>query len=231
MNAIIVDDEPRAIELLRSYLSHFAAIRLVATFRNGLNAFEFLTKEKVDLVFLDINMPHISGISLSKMIPEETRVVFTTAYSEYAVESYEVQAVDYLLKPISLDRFTRTMAKLLKQDPGKAPAAPETLLLKSGSRIYRIHTDEIKYLEKDGNYMTYHLADTRILTREPVHKALEVLPASFLQVHKSFIVNLDRVTGLEKEILYLGDIRLPVGATFKARVLELLTPGSPRGTR
>lgn len=103
MKAIIVDDEPRAIDLLKSYLEHFSSIELVATFRNGLKAYEYISKERVDLVFLDINMPHVSGISLSKMLPENLQVVFTTAYSEFAVESYEIQAIDYLVKPISLE--------------------------------------------------------------------------------------------------------------------------------
>lgn len=117
MKAIIVDDEPKAIELIQSYLSHFSVIELVGTFRNGLKAFQFMSKEPVDLLFLDINMPHLSGISLSKMVSKNTKIIFTTAYPEYAVESYDVEAVDYLLKPISLERFSKTIGKLLQNRP------------------------------------------------------------------------------------------------------------------
>src|SRR5690606_32127290 len=111
MKAIIVDDEPKAIELLKSYLGHYKSVECIASFRNGLQALEFLATREVDLAFLDINMPHITGMSLSKMIRPEVKVVFTTAYSEYAVESYEIQAFDYLLKPISMERFARCMGR------------------------------------------------------------------------------------------------------------------------
>ncbi len=137
MKAIIVDDEPKAIELLKSYLKHFSSIELVGTFRNGLKAFEFMNQEAVDLIFLDINMPHLSGISLSKMIDTKTKIIFTTAYSEYAVESYEVEAIDYLLKPISLERFTKTMSKVLSTTPDTSERKSNTLMIKSGTKIFR----------------------------------------------------------------------------------------------
>ena len=119
MKVIIVDDEPKAIELLVSYLKHFSNFKLEATFRNGLKALEFLNTNTVDVVFLDINMPHLSGLSLSKMIAPTIDIVFTTAYSEHALESYDVNAIDYLLKPISLERFSKTMAKLIAKNENK----------------------------------------------------------------------------------------------------------------
>ena len=126
MKAIIVDDEPRAIDLLKGYLRHFNQIEVAATFRNGLKAFEYLSSHPVDVMFLDINMPHISGISLSKMLPNHIKVIFTTAYSEYAVESYEIQAVDYLVKPISLERFTKTISRILTPVGASPPASMES---------------------------------------------------------------------------------------------------------
>jgi two-component system, LytTR family, response regulator len=217
MKAIIVDDEPKAIELIKSYLDHFRGIELEGVFRNGLKAYDFLSKNpQVDLVFLDIDMPHISGISLSKMISRQVKVIFTTAYSEYAVESYEVQAVDYLMKPISLERFTRAMGKVMTPERAvQVTEQDDVIQVKSGSRIYFVQPDQIRFLEKDGNYMVYHLGDKKILARETVAEALERLPTTFIRVHKSFIINVKCITSLDHEGVYAGETRIPVGATFR----------------
>ncbi len=222
MKAIIVDDEPQAIELLKTYLAHFAMIELAGTFRNGLKAFEFLGEEPVDLVFLDINMPHLSGLSLSKMITPPTKIIFTTAYSEYAVESYAVEAVDYLLKPITLERFTRAMAKVLAQPATPDTREPKALLIKSGTKLFRVLPEDIFYLEKDGNYMTYHLAGQKILARETIAEALAALPPWFVQTHKSFIVNIERIQVVDKDELVVQHSRLPVGATYKEALMQAL---------
>ncbi len=150
MKAIIIDDEPKAIELLKSYLEHFSRIELVATFRNGLKAFEFLSKEPVDLVLLDINMPHITGISLSKMLPNNIKIIFTTAYSEYVVESYEIQAVDYLVKPISLERFTKSISRVLSPKVKTTEKENQLIFVKSSFETYRLESASILYLEKMG---------------------------------------------------------------------------------
>jgi DNA-binding LytR/AlgR family response regulator len=226
MKAIIVDDEPKAIELLKSYLGHFSKIKLVGTFRNGLKALEFLSKEKVELIFLDINMPHISGISLSRLIPPETKIIFTTAYAEFAVESYEVAAVDYLLKPISLERFSKAVSKMLAVAKTPVQIKREIVSVKSGNTTHRIRPEEILYLEKDGNYITYYLADRKILARETVQQAMDILPASFAQVHRSFIVNIEKVTAIEKESLRIDRYDIPIGASYKDSVMEKISASS-----
>ena len=221
MTAIIVDDEPRAIRLLESYLEHFSQIQLVGTFRNGLRAFETLAREPVDLVFLDINMPHISGIDLSRLLPASTRVIFTTAYSEYAVESYEVQAVDYLLKPISFERFVKAVSKLLKAVPEVSrPVA--TVLVKSGTEVHQLPLDELLFLEKDGNYLTYHLNEQKVLARSSVADALADLPEWFRQIHKSYAVNLRLVRRFDRESVYIGERQLPIGPSFREQVMTYL---------
>ncbi|TDQ33140.1 LytR/AlgR family response regulator transcription factor [Zeaxanthinibacter enoshimensis] len=226
MKTIIVDDEPRAIELLRNYLSHFSDFKLCATFRNGLKALEYLSKEGADLVFLDINMPHISGISLARMIPKDTLVVFTTAYSEYAVESYEVSAIDYLLKPISMERFSKTMGKILESASlASGGAADEVILVKSGHEKHRIRTDEIQYLEKDGNYVTYYLSHRKILARATAEETLHLLPDYFSRAHKSFIVNTRKVLSWDKDELQLEGARIPIGASYRRALLEKLKVG------
>ncbi len=228
MKVIIVDDEPKAIELLKSYVQHFSNIELVGTFRNGLKAFEFLSKEPVDLIFLDINMPHISGISLSKMLPENVKVIFTTAYSEYAVESYEIQAVDYLVKPITLERFTKSMSRIL---PSKAQAVEKErqyIFIKSGFETFRLESASILFLEKEGNYMNYQCVNQKILARETIQEAIEKLPANFVQTHKSYIVNLDNIMSYTSNELTIGKEKIPISETYKNEVLKRLENNASR---
>ena len=228
MKAIIVDDEPKAIELIRKYLAHFQQVELAGTFRNGLKAYEFLDKEKIDLVFLDINMPHISGISLSRMIHPATSIIFTTAHAEYAVESYEVRAVDYLMKPISLERFMQAMSKILGAEGSRGQfPQPERryLLIKSGAKTYRCRVGDVLFLEKQGNYMEYHLKDKKVVTRETISEALAYLPDCFLQVHRSFIVNTMNVSRIESEQLFLSSRAVPVGPSFREEMVEYFKAG------
>jgi DNA-binding LytR/AlgR family response regulator len=226
MKTIIVDDEPKAIELLRGYSGHFKAIEVVATFRNGLRALEFLKTEKVDLVFLDINMPHLSGLALSRIIGPDIKIVFTTAYSEYAVESYEVEAVDYLLKPISFERFAKAVNKIVaSSDVTDISEEVKPLLIKSGARIHRVSPEAVMYLEKDGNYITYHLKDQKIIARESIAEALKNLPAFFKQTHKSFIVNTREISFIEKDQITIDTVSIPIGGTFKEDLMKLFESG------
>lgn len=223
MKAIIVDDEPKAIELLKSYLRHYNDIELVASFRNGLVAFEYVCKEKVDLIFLDINMPHISGIALSKIIPKNAKIIFTTAYSEYAVESYEIQAIDYLLKPISLERFTKAMGKvLIEYESHEQSGQIDNISIKSSSETYKVDAKEILYLQKDGNYMTYFLIEGKILARETIRESLDKLPLTFVQTHKSYIVNTRQVSSYSKVGIYIKDHHIPISETYRRGVLAIL---------
>ena len=224
MKVIIVDDEPRAIDLLKSYLEHFSSMELVATFRNGLKAYEYISKEPVDLIFLDINMPHVSGISLSKMLPDHVKVIFTTAYSEYAVESYEIHAIDYLVKPISLERFTKSISRVISHTgpAAEAEAEKKTIHVKSGSETFRLATSQILFLEKDGNYMTYHCAGRNVMARETIRESLEKLPDTFIQTHKSYIVNIGNVVSFDKNILNMGKDQIPVSDSFRENLFRAL---------
>lgn len=221
MRAIIIDDEPRAISLLEKYLGHFEHIQVARTFRNGFKALEYLSGHAADLVFLDINMPHLSGISISKMLDKETQIIFTTAHSEYALESYEVQAVDYLLKPISFERFTQAMGKVTWKQ-GEQFNPPNHIIVKSGSRLHRIDPENIIYLEKDGNYITYYLTNDKVLGRATVEEAMKGLPEYFVRVHKSFIVNANYVSSIERSTLFAGKTEIPVGASFQVEVKKKL---------
>jgi DNA-binding LytR/AlgR family response regulator len=223
MRAIIVDDEPKAIQLLSGYLQHFEQFELAGTFRNGIKAMEFLQKEQIDVVFLDISMPHISGISLAKVIHSETQIVFTTAHAEFALESYDVYAVDYLLKPISFERFSEAIFKVMKRQV--SPVQGEVILqVKSGNEWHRIMASDVLYLEKDGNYMTWHTLKGTILSRYTISEALEILPSGFIQIHKSFIISLAEVEAFQKESISIKGKRIPIGATFRDVVWQYFQP-------
>lgn len=224
MKAIIVDDEPKAITLLEGYLQHFPEIEVVGRFRNGMKAISFLHTQPVDLIFLDINMPHISGLSVARIVERHVQVIFTTAYAEHALESYELDAVDYLLKPITLERFTRAIRKVLKPKPivntEQKIAVPRRILIKSGSRTYQLEPSQIYFLEKDHNYMLYHLAEEKIMARQSAAEALQILPGQFLQIHKSYIVNRDRIEFFDKNQVSVKGQLLGVGGSFRDAFLE-----------
>jgi DNA-binding LytR/AlgR family response regulator len=222
MKAIIVDDEPKAIELIKSYLQHFKQVELVSTFRNGLKAFEFLNSDDIDLIFLDINMPHISGISLSKMIDKDVKIIFTTAYSEYAAESYEVAAIDYLLKPVTLERFMTAMGKLMNSGMDTISKKQSLLWIKSGNRTYKLSVDEILYLKKDGNYMTYYTGESEIIARESISDALAKLPQYFYRVHKSYIINAHEITAYDRDSIFISENIIPIGISYKQDLKSML---------
>jgi DNA-binding LytR/AlgR family response regulator len=223
MKAIIVDDEPKAIELIKSYLQHFKQVELVSTFRNGLKAFEFLNSNDIDLIFLDINMPHISGISLSKMIDKDVKIIFTTAYSEYAAESYEVAAIDYLLKPVTLERFMLAMGKLMNSGMDTISKKQSFLWIKSGNKTYKLSVDEILYLKKDGNYITYYTGESEIIARESISDALARLPQNFCRVHKSYIINAHEITAYDRDSIFISENIIPIGISYKQDLKSILT--------
>ena len=226
MKVLIIDDEPNAIKLIRSYLKHFTKFELIATFRNGLKALEFLNTNTVDVVFLDINMPHLSGLSLSKILPKETAIVFTTAYSEHAVDSYNVNTVDYLLKPISLERFTKSINKLIAlqqlEKSKEIITDTNTVFIKSGTKTHQVKVTDILYLKKDGNYMNYHLINAKVMARESISDALIVLPNSFIQVQKSYIVNTKAINSFTNDHVIIGNTQIPIGNQYKTQLLEFL---------
>lgn len=224
MKVIIVDDEPKAIKLVTSYLKHFSSFELVGTFRNGLKALEFLNSNLVDVIFLDINMPHLSGLSLSKMLPKETAIVFTTAYSEHAVDSYNVNTIDYLLKPISLERFTKAIHKLIikKEVTHQIQTNNDILFVKSGLETHQIQIHNILYLQKDGNYMNYHFPNKKIMARENITHALDKLPDNFIQIHKSYIVNTRAIESFSSDTIIINQIKIPIGNQYKDQLTNFL---------
>ena len=224
MKTIIIDDEPKAIELLKSYLKHFSKFELKATFRNGLKALEFLNTNSVDVVFIDINMPHLNGLSLAKMIDSKTSIIFTTAYAEHALESYDVNAVDYLLKPISLSRFSKTVSKLIDKNSKEIIEAEslnnEVIYIKSGLETHQIKLSEINYLKKDGNYLNYILSSKKIIARQTITEALTILTGDYIQIHKSYIINPKKVSSFTTDYVVINGEKIPIGAQYKKPLIS-----------
>jgi DNA-binding LytR/AlgR family response regulator len=224
MRAIIIDDEPNAIELLSGYVERIPFVECAATFRNPLEALDYLRLNQVDLIFLDINMPQLSGIAFLETLTVRPKVVLTTAYAEYAVKSYEFSVDDYLLKPISFERFLKAVNRIQQSESPKVQSQiiNEHIFLKSGYQSVKVLIADIHYLEKDGNYMIYYTEGKKIMVRENIKQALDKLSDHFFQVHKSFIVPLSGIDAIESGRLKIGNNWVPIGASFKKGLTERL---------
>jgi len=212
ITCIAIDDEPKALEVIERYCGKTSLVSLKASFREPVKAIEFLQREKVDLIFLDINMPDISGMQLLQTLSIRPLVIFTTAYSHYAVESYELNALDYLLKPITFERFLIALNKA-----ATARSSEETtILIKSGPQTYPVKVVDILYLEKDGNYMTVHLKEKHILIRENMNNVFDLVASNdFLRVHKSYVVAIRHITMIEVHQLTINGEKIPIGSTYR----------------
>ncbi len=219
MIAIAIDDEPIALEVIKSHAAKVPFVELKATFTNAFDAIDFLQKNRTDLLFLDIKMPDISGIEFFKSLPNPPMVIFTTAYSEHAVEGFEVSAIDYLLKPFSLSRFLKACTKaneLLALKSG-TPKHSDHIFLKDGYEQVKIIFDDILYIEASGNYLNIFLKDQqKLMTRSTINDLTLQLPESdFTRVHRSYIVNNRKVEKFNKQAVFIGFTEIPIGNTYQ----------------
>ncbi len=220
ITCIAIDDEPMALDVIERYCAKSELVELKAVYREPVKAIEYLGREKIDLIFLDINMPDISGMQLVQTLSPKPLVIFTTAYSHYAVESYNVNAVDYLLKPITFERFLASVNKastlLLSRHNVASSIDEPSVFIKSGPQTYQVKIKDILYLEKDGNYITVHLKDRNILIRENMGDIFDMVPASeFIRVHKSFVVAIKHITMIEVHQVTVNNEAIPVGSTYR----------------
>lgn len=232
MRCLIVDDEPIARRGMVKLVGSRSELSVAGVVGNADEALAFLGENSVDLVFLDIEMPGLSGMELARRLPERCQVVFTTAYSDYACESYDVDATDYLMKPIDPERFNRAVDKALTfagmmaaaetPEPPAASASEEILTVKSDRRYVRLRVDEITFVEGLKDYLIIHTADRRIVTRMTVKSLEEALPPQFLRVGKSYIVNRDKIDSFDNNDLYIGSSVVPIGVSYKQTVLKIL---------
>lgn len=227
LSAIAIDDEPKALEVVQMHANKVPFLDLRASFIDAFEALPFLRQNKVDLLFLDIKMPDISGIEFAQILKNGPLVVFTTAYSEYAVQGFDLDAVDYLLKPFSLARFTKACNKALEMKNVRGSEAPDFIFLKTGYEEEKVYLKDILYIEAAGNYMTYVLKERKLMCRQNVPEALQTLPEQdFVRVHRSFIVGVQHVGKIARQQVWVNGVEIPVGASYEdgvGRIREVLS--------
>lgn len=230
IKCIVVDDEPMAREILVSFIEKISNLELVKTCKNALEAFEVLNNQKIDLLFLDINMPEVSGLSLAKMIGKESKVIFTTAYRDYAVEGFNLKAVDYLLKPIAFDRFLEavntffdTVSVVEKSDIKEEKSVSDFFFVRSERKMVKINFDEILYIESLSDYIKICTSKNTIVTRETITNVEVKLPSQhFLRVHRSYIVSLKSIDSYTNELVEVQKKAIPISRKYKEVVLKKL---------
>lgn len=223
IRCLIVDDEPLAREILGQYVSQSDELQLVGACKNANEVVELLQKESVDVLFLDIQMPGISGMALMKSLENPPLVVFTTAYDQYAVEGYEVSAVDYLLKPISPDRFKKAVEKVREMIQYKKSSSRDLnyMFIRADYQDIKVMFDDILYVEGMKDYVKVVTKEKRIITLTNIKGMLEKLPQDrFIRVHKSYIVAKDKVQTVKGTILTIDDKEIPIGLTFKDNFMK-----------
>lgn len=222
LNCIIVEDEPAAQSILESYLSHCSDLRCMGIFGDAYSALAFLNSNSVDLIFLDINLPEMSGVSFLRSLVHPPLVIFTTAYPQYAVDGFDLEAIDFLLKPFSFERFFKAVNKARQKFNAYAqPVLPTKLSVKSGKRIYQISPDDIRFIEACGDYVTIFCQDKKPVVHGTLKSWEEKLKgSSFLKVHRTVVVNLSKIDHIEGNLIQIGDHKLPVSEQFKEQLLE-----------
>lgn len=230
IKCMIVDDEPLAVELLSAHVKKIEHLELIATANNPIDAIGLLKEKNVDLLFLDIQMPVLTGIELVKALQKKPDVIFTTAYRDYAVESYELDAVDYLMKPITFVRFVQSIEKYLdkKTDSQKVGIqrddipSQESIYVNVNRRYVKVIFEKIKYVESVKDYIHIHTTDDTIITKETITNFDSKLPTNFLRIHRSFIVNKSKITAFTSHDIEIGTKEIPIGGSYRDDVLKNL---------
>ncbi len=218
MKCLIIEDQPPAQRILKKYIEDMGTLTLAGTYSNALKAMEHLKAEPVDLIFLDIHLPNISGIDFLKSVPHPPAVIMTTAFPDYALEGYELNVVDYLLKPFSFPRFVKAVSKVpLRKIPDAGATGPDEIFLKSGYEYIKISVSKILYIQSDAAYTEVHLSGKKYLSPEPLKYWVDLLDSrKFVQVHKSYVVHTAWIRKVSGNRIFLeGDIRIPIGRAFK----------------
>ncbi len=225
MNCIIIEDEPAAQSILENYISKYPDLRCCGAFADAFSAQAFLDSNSVDLIFLDINLPEMSGVSFLRSLVHAPLVIFTTAYSQYAVDGFDLEVVDFLLKPFSFERFCRAVNKAREKfNISKKPTAPTKLSVKADRRIYQIAVDDILFIETCGDYVTLFCSGKKLTVHGTLKSWEEKLKGqSFLKVHRTAIVNLLKIDHIEGNLICIGEHKLPVSEQFKEQLLERMT--------
>ncbi|MFT3825579.1 MAG: LytTR family DNA-binding domain-containing protein [Chitinophagaceae bacterium] len=225
IRCIAVDDEPLALEVIKEYTSKFPALQLIQTFDDAISAAEFLRNTHIDLLFLDINMPDINGIELARSLIEKPMVIFTTAHKKFAYEGFELEALDYLLKPINFERFSRTIKRAIEyyQYKNQQKEESDSIFVHSEYRLLKIELKDIEYIESLNDYIKIHLVNAKpVLTLMPLKKVLEKLPPEkFRRIHRSYIVAVDKVTSIaNRKATLTSQAELPISESYTGFIDE-----------
>lgn len=231
INYLIIDDEYLAHEVIKDYCDMLPNMQLQKNCYNALEAIEYLSENSIDLIFLDLNMPKLKGFEFLKTLASPPKVIVTTAYSEYALEGYELNVVDYLLKPFSFERFLKAVNKAIG---GKASSSqtsvsptiderPNTIFLRENKKYVQIVIDDIQYIESSGNYIKVVVGKETITVRDKISGLLEILPDNeFIQVHKSFAIAIKHIKSVQGNRIFLDEHIIPIGKVYKMNMNELL---------
>jgi two-component system, LytTR family, response regulator len=226
LRCIAIDDEPIALDIIRAHAEKVPFLNLTQTYVNALEALTVVQTDPPDLIFLDINMPDLTGIDFAQLLNGRSMVVFTTAYPEFALQGFDLSALDYLLKPISFGRFLAACNKAYERQlppptvPGAGPARSPFVFVKDGYDWVRVNLDELQYVESDGNYLTFQETGKKLLTRMTIGEAIELLPPDkFLRIHKSFIVSLTRIEKIERHQVTIGKAQIPLSGSYKDELM------------
>ncbi|MBB5395211.1 LytTR family DNA-binding domain-containing protein [Mucilaginibacter sp. AK015] len=229
INCMIVDDEPIARDILQTYIQRVPELELVKSCRNATEAYEGLYSQQVDLIFLDIQMPVITGTEFVRSLRKSPLVVFTTAYSSYAVEGFELNSVDYLLKPITFERFYQAVQKVsermaIKQIPlPEAAHQPDYLFIRQDNRLVRVAHDQILYLQAERDFSSVYLKETRLFAGMHLKLFEDILPpGQFLRVHRSYIVNLKAIRAIKGNMIELENAEVPIGTSNREELFQRL---------
>jgi DNA-binding LytR/AlgR family response regulator len=234
IKCLVVDDEPLAIRLIENHISKIDALEIVATCSNALKAFEIINTQQVDLLFLDIKMPIMSGVDFIKTLKNPPKTIFTTAHRDFAIESYDLDVVDYLLKPITFERFFKSVDRFLRETQAKEygmsfknnreKAIDDFIVVKSGSKFCKISLNDILYVESLKDYIKFHTADGKFIVSKYKIGDFEQDMAGkpFLRVHRSFIINQEKITAFTVNDIEIGTVQIPVGSSHKEKVVAFL---------
>lgn len=222
LTTIAIDDEPQALEVVKLHAAKVSFLDLKATFTDAFEAIAYLQSNRIDLLFVDIKMPDISGIDVVKSLSKVPMVIFTTAYSDYAVQGFELDAVDYLLKPFSLARFLKACNKAMDIHTLRMGETENYIFVKTGYEEEKVMLDDILYIEADGNYLTFVLKTRKLLSRQTMADALQQLPSQqFVRVHRSYTIAVGKVDKLARQELTVAGQVIPIGASYEDSVIAI----------
>lgn len=229
MTCIIIEDQPPAQRILKKYISDLGTLQLKGTFNDAIQAMSFLKTEQVDLIFLDIHLPKISGIDFLKALPHSPHVILTTAFPDYALESYDLDVIDYLLKPFSFQRFVKAVAKVPVEALSEIKVTElerKEIFIKSGYEHIKINISDILYIQSDGDYTEIYLTHKKLLSSEPLRYWEQVLnDQQFMRIHKSYLIQISKIEKIVgNQVFLLSEHVIPIGRAFREKFIKRMFP-------